>query len=153
MAALIRPVSYAEILSAPNAERLMSDYAAECSIPELGPINPQRELYAAMEQSGAMQAFGVYEEGTLIGFMTVLIWTVPHYGKKIASTESIFLASERRDSGIGANMLQYIEEYAKGNDCAAIQYTAPVNSRFARLLAINVDRYRRTNSIYLRNLA
>ena len=148
----IRPVSYRAILEAPNAHSLMSEYETECALPELAPISPQCDLYHAMEESGNFQAFGVYEGEKLIGFVTVLIWVVPHYGKKIASTESIFLSEAHRNSGLGAKMLALVEGYAKSKGCAAVQYTAPVGSRFARLLAMNVARYRRTNLIYLRSL-
>ena len=153
MAYVIRPVSFREILDAPNATELFQEYAAECALPELEPINPQPEIYAAMETSGGLQAFGVYEDDTLVGFLTVLIWTVPHYGKKIGSNADIFLASEHRMNGMGPKMIALAEGYAKEKGCCAFQWTAPVNSRFAKLLALNVDRYRRTNVVYLRNLA
>jgi GNAT superfamily N-acetyltransferase len=149
---LIRAISYRDILEAPNAAALLDEYTAECSLPELGPTCPQSHLYEAMERSGGLQAFGVYDSRTLIGFANVLSWVVPHYGTKIASTESIFLAGEYRKRGIGAGMLDFVEQYAKDNACKAFQYTAPVGSRFAKMLAMNVGRYRRTNSVFLRSL-
>lgn len=148
----IRKVSYADILAAPNAKELFAEYEAECANPELVPINPQADLYAAMEASGGLQAFGVYDEDALIGFLTVLVWTVPHYGKKIGSNADIFLASGHRMNGTGARMIALAEEYAKSEGGACFQWTVPTGSRFARLLALNVSRYRRSNSIYLRAL-
>ena len=148
----IRPVRYSDILEAPNAKDLFAEYAAECSLPELAPINPQSDLYAAMEASGGLQAFGVYDEDALIGFLTVLVWTVPHYGKKIGSNADIFLTSGHRMSGTGARMIALAEEYAKSKGGTCFQWTVPAGSRFARLLAINAGRYRRSNSVYLRTL-
>lgn len=98
---MIRPVRYSEILDAPNAQALLAEYAAECSQPEFGPINPQRDLYGAMETNGAMQAFGVCEDETLVGFATVLIYTLPHYGTRIANTESLFITKTHRTKGYG----------------------------------------------------
>ena len=155
----IRAVSYADILGAPNAKALFAEYEAECANPELAPINPQSDLYAAMEASGGLQAFGVYERldhpldaPTLIGFLTVLIWTVPHYGKKIGSNADIFLASAHRMNGNGSKMIASAEEYARSKGATSFQWTVPSESRFARLLALNAGRYRRSNLIYLRTL-
>lgn len=148
----IRKVGYADILGAPNAKELFAEYEAECANPELAPINPQSDLYAAMEASGGLQAFGVYDEGALVGFLTVLVWTVPHYGKKIGSNADIFLASAHRISGTGGRMIALAEEYAKSKGGVCFQWSVPAGSRFARLLAINASRYRRSNSIYLRML-
>ena len=152
MDALIRPVSYAEILDAPNAGRLLSDYAAECSIPELSPFCPQAYLYEAMEKSGGLQCFGAYDGDMLVGFASVLTYILPHYGKKIATTESIFVAESHRHYGLGRELLNYIEKFAKEQGCAVFLYTAPAGSRFAKMLSLNIDRYRRTNIVYLRNL-
>ena len=149
---MIRPVSYAEILNAPNVAALFREYEAECALPELAPISPDAASYAAMERSGGLQAFGVYEGDELIGFLTVLIWTVPHYSKKIGSNADIFLGSEHRIRGIGAKMIALAEGYAKGMGCIVFQWTVPAGSRFARLLALNVGRYRHTNSVYMRTL-
>jgi GNAT superfamily N-acetyltransferase len=148
----IRAVSYADIIGASNAKELFAEYEAECANPELAPINPQTDLYAAMEASGGLQAFGVYDEDALIGFFTVLIWTVPHYGKKIGSNADIFLASAHRMNGVGSKMIVLAEEYAKSKECVCFQWTVPAGSRFARLLALNARRYRRSNSVYLRSL-
>ena len=147
-----QPVSFRAILDAPNAKELFAEYEAECANPELAPINPQADLYAAMEASGGLQAFGVYDGNTLVGFFTVLVWTVPHYGKKIGSNADIFLASAQRIKGNGGKIVTFAEEYAKSKGCVCFQWTVPTGSRFAQLLALNVSRYRRSNSVYLRLL-
>jgi len=143
---VIKPVSYATILDDPNAEALLREYAAECSLPELGEAKPQRELYAMLEASGGFQAFGVYDRETLVGFAAVLIYVLPHYGKKIAVTESIFV-----DKGypLGHALLGYIEEYAKENGCEAFLYSAPIGSRFDRSMRNSEHHYRHTNNSYL----
>ena len=145
-------VSYADILGAPNAKELFAEYESECVNPELAPINPQADLYAAMEASGGLQAFGVYEEDALIGFLTVLVWTVPHYGKKIGSNADIFLAMKHRIGGTGVKMIEIAEKYAKSKGCACFQWTVPSGSRFAKMLALNTGRYRRSNIVYLRSI-
>lgn len=148
---VIFPVTYRQILDDPEAQILMSEYAWECSMPELGDVNPQRELYQAMEDSGGLKSFGVYKEDKLIGFATLLIYVLPHYGKKIATTESIFIAIDHRNSVAGARLLSFLEDYAKGQGCEAFLYTAPEGSRFSALLSIK-DEYRHSNNVFVRGL-
>ncbi len=148
----IRPARYAEILGALNADALMREYSAECSLAELGPIDPQPELYAAMEKSGAMQAFGVYEGDELAGFTNLIVYTPPHYGKKIVATESIFLAQAHRRGAMGMEMLDFVENFGRDHRCAGAQYSAPVGSRFSQLLFLNGDLYRHSNNVFVRAL-
>jgi hypothetical protein len=151
MAAVVRPVSYAEILNAPNAAELLKEYAGECSIPKIGQINPQAELYAQMEQSGRFQVFGAFDDDDLAGFAAVLVYLNPHYGKMIATVESLFLARNRRNSRTGNSLMNAIENYAKEKDCEAILYSARTGSQFEKLLTILMP-YQRTNSVFLRRL-
>lgn len=147
----IRPIRYAEILEALNAQELLEEYAAECSLPELGPIEPQVEAYAVMERSGAFQCFGVYEDGGLVGFASALTYIVPHYGKRIATVESLFLAAAHRSGRTGNTLMSAIEEYARKQGCVVILYSAPASSQFERLLRL-LKPYRHSNTVFLRSL-
>lgn len=143
---MIKPVSYATILDAPNTKELMHAYAAECAAVELGEAHPQRELYDILEKSGGFQAFAVYEGETIVGFACVLIYVLPHFGKKIAASESIFVLQGH--SG-GGPLLRIMKEHAKASGCEKFIYSAPLGSRFDRVLA---SRLRRTNNVYIENL-
>ena len=147
----IRPVSYSEILDAPNASELLEEYSEECSIPEIGKGWPCRELYEALEKSGGYQVFGVYEDGALIGFAGVLVYVLPHYGKKIANTESIFISYNHRGNGAGTKLKAFVRQYAKNRGCVAFQYVAPFGSRFERLLASDKG-CRQTGSVFTERL-
>lgn len=147
---MIRAVSYAEILGAPNAKDLLAAYGAECSIPEIGEVNPQAEIYAQMEKSGQFQVFGAFED-ELIGFASVLCSTLPHYGKKIGIVESIFLLPSKRSSKTGNGLMNAIENWAKEKNCEVILYNARTGSQFEKLLLM-LTPYQRTNSVFLRRL-
>ena len=147
----IRPLCYAEILDSANSEQLLAEYAAECSIPEIGVPNPQKELYAQMESSGLMKCFGVFGDGVLIGFAAMLFFVVPHYGKKVASVESLFVEQEHRSSGMGIALMRTIEEEAKASECVAVLYSAPTGSQLERLLSLSKS-CRRTNSVFTNRL-
>lgn len=146
----IKEVSFRQILSELHAAALFAEYAEECSLPELGKVNPQEQLYDAMERSGGMKAFAVYAGMQMIGFATLLIYSVPHYGKKIAATESVFVSRGYR-SLAGNKLLAHLESFAKERGCEALLYSAPFASRFAALLQARKD-CRLSNSIYLKKL-
>jgi GNAT superfamily N-acetyltransferase len=147
----ILPVSLADVLDAPNAKALFAEYEAECSLPELRPIDPQRDIYAAMERTGAFQSFGVYVKGVLVGFASALTYIVPHYGKRIATVESLFLAAGHRRGRTGNELLNAIEEYARKQGCIVVLYSAPAGSQFERLLRL-LKPYRHSNTVFLRSL-
>lgn len=142
-----RKISITEVLA---AHSLLAEYAQECSIPEIGAIDPQRETYLHMEQSGLMHTFGVFEEGIfLVGFATLLLFVLPHYGKKIANVESLYLEEKYR-SKFGRKLMLEIEAFAEEQKCVAMLYNARKDSRLEQLLG-KLPLYKRTNSVFLRS--
>ncbi|MGB2625658.1 MAG: GNAT family N-acetyltransferase [Candidatus Acidiferrum sp.] len=148
----IYPISLAYILAHPATKRLFDEYAAECAQPELGDPCPQSDLYEAMEKCGTLRTFGVFSGEHLIGFASLLIYVLPHYGKKIATTESIFVTEDSRKTGAGQKLLDFIEHYAKQNECVAVLYTAPTGSQFSQVLE-SKSRYRHSNNVFIRKLS
>lgn len=144
----IRRISYAEILDSPQSEALLGEYGAECSIPEIGSPNPQRATYAHMESIGLMRSFGVFDASAMVGFATLLVFVLPHYGKKIANVESFFLAQSHRLGNSGRRLMTAIEAHARDMECVGVLYNARAGSKLERLLASLSD-YKRTNSVFL----
>ena len=148
---LISKITARQIFDAANAGELCSQYADECSLPEIGTIKPQLEMYEAMEKSGTLQCFGAFSDEELVGFASVLIYVVPHYGKKIASVESLFVAKPYRRTALGLGLLIKVERYAKEQECYVIGYSAPTGSQLEKLMARR-KKFRRTNSVWMRSL-
>lgn len=144
----IKPVSVSEILAHPE---LFREYAAECSISEIGEVNPQPQMYAAMENTGNMHSFGLFTGEELAGFVTVFTYVLPHYGKKIATVESIYLSHKNRLGRNGFALMKAAEDCAKENGCEAILYSARAGTSFERLLRM-MNTYQHTNSVFLRSL-
>ncbi len=151
LTATVKPISFREILQAPNGVALMAEYAAECSLQEIGKIRPQETLYEAMERSGAFQCFGVFAGDVLAGFGCVLVYVVPHYGRKIATVESLFVARAHRAWGAGSALMREIEAHARREGCVAVLYSAPAGGRLERLLKLSKS-YRHSNTVFLRAL-
>ena len=144
----LRRVSYVEILDSPSAQALLAEYSAECSIPEIGSPDPQREMYARMESSGLMHSFGIFDGEELVGFATLLVFVLPHYGKQVANVESLFLAKAHRRGDRGLRLLEEIEAWAREQRCVAMLYNARAGTRLERLLG-SIPKYTRTNSVFL----
>jgi len=144
----IRPVSTTRLL---EAKELIAEYAAECSIPAIGKISPQAGMYEALEQSGVFRCFGAFDGDSLVGFGTVITTVFPHYGKKVATVESLFVASGSRRGIAGAELLKTIDTHAKDAGCVAILYSAPADSRLEKLLS-GKKNFSRTNTIFCRSL-
>jgi hypothetical protein len=132
--------------------QLVEAYAAECSVPSVGMINPEVDMYSALEQAGVSRCFGVFAADVMVGFSNVLHTILPHYSRKVAVVESIFLGKDQRPGGSGLDLMEAIENDARESGCVAILYSAPVESRFARLLAVR-PQYVGTSMVYCRSLA
>lgn len=147
---MIKPVSYKEILDDPNGDELLREYSEECSMPELGYAYPQREMYDLLEKSGGFQAFGLYSEGSLLGFGSVLMHTIPHYGHKIATNESIFVTKSFRNTGWGLMLRNAMKQYAKNKECLVFLWTVPKGSTFDRVMDASSARH--SNNVYVESL-
>jgi GNAT superfamily N-acetyltransferase len=146
---MIKTVPVAYILESTD---LIAEYAEECSIRDIGIANPQSATYAVMESSGMMTCFMAFDGPVKLGFAIMLAVVFPHYGKKVATVESIFVGKEFRGTGAGKELMQAIESHAKQIGCVGILYSAPVGGKFERLLA-STEGYKRTNSVFLRSIA
>jgi hypothetical protein len=137
----IRPISSAELFADEQFQAMRKDYERECAIPFLGEVKPDMDLYARMEKSGVLTCFAMICDAELLGIASVLVTTYPHYSKKVATVESLFAKSH------GVNLLDALRRFAKGSGCSEILYTAPVGSRFERLLQIT-PHCQRTSSVF-----
>lgn len=128
---MIRPVSYVDILDAPNASELLNEYAEECVISD---HDPQRDMYRAMHDAGILHCFGFFDEEVLVGFVTIISTVMPHNGKKLANIESIFLQGSRRGTGAGLKLIEQAEKFAKESGSVALLYCPRIGSRMAKIL-------------------
>lgn len=127
---MIRPVSYTEILDAPNAGDLLKLYAKECLVDD---PTPQREMYEQMTNAGMLHFFGAYAAGKLIGFASVIIGPMPNHGKRIASLIHLFVMPSHRVSGAGSDLLTAAETLADAEGVTMV-YTARVGSELDQML-------------------
>ena len=76
----------------------------------------------------------------------------PHYGKRVASIESLFIAKASRSSGAGLELMNAVEKYAKEAECVGILYSSPAGGQLERLLEAR-KQYQRTNAVFYRRFS
>lgn len=143
---MIQQVSIAVLLA---ASELIAEYAAECSIPGIGAIDPQQAIYEALEHSGMLQSFAAFSGDKMVGFANILTPVLPHYGKTVATVESIFMAKSSRGTGLGRRLMETVEDYAAQAECTGILYSSPSGGELEKLLDSKPD-YQRTNAVFYR---
>lgn len=140
----IKSVSSADVLA---SHELIAEYAAECSNPAIGEINPQADAYAAMEKAGLLHSFMVYEDGEKIGFAMVVTPIFPHYGKRVATAESIFVTKCRRCTGAWQELKRTIKQFTKQLGCVGLLCSAPVGGQMEKVLDASKE-FERTNAVF-----
>jgi len=149
----IHECGVAEIFDDPASAGLFAEYAEECANPVSGAPIPVRSMYETLERQGAAQCYAAYADKKLCGFALVLKSVIPEYEMRYARVERIFVGAEARGAGVGTTLMRTIEEQARDAGCEDIYYSAPVGSRFARMLALLPEIYPPTSQVFCRKLA
>jgi GNAT superfamily N-acetyltransferase len=147
----IRQVSVDDFFDDPETDRLLSDYANECSIAGMPRPIPHAGSYHALESTGAFFIFGAYIDGKLIGFMSVVMPILPHYSVRTATMESFFVSPNHRKGGTGLKLIKHVEVFSAEQGAVGLLITAPADSRLEKMLS-RFD-YRHTNTVFFRKLA
>ena len=139
-----------DVLDDPQFDALIEEYAEECSISDMPPINYQRDIYLQLESVGILHAFAAYDGGKLIGFMSMILSVLPHYGALTATTESVFVAKGYRKGSTGIKLIRAGEQFAESVGAVGILLSAPANGVLS-VLAPRIG-YRKTNEVFFRRL-
>ncbi len=107
---------------------LRNEYIAE-SANKLLPVPQEKtEMYKALDASGALFGFGAFDGEKLMGFAFLIAPILPHYGRVIATMESLFIAKKYRKTGAGLRLIREAERCAKELGSPALIISAPVGS-------------------------
>lgn len=147
----IRPTTVDELLAAPNWWALLDEYAAECGNSGIGKPEMQVDTYRALESAGVLKIIAVHSDsGELAGFAFYLLTVLPHYGKLVAVSESVFVSPAYRDCGAGLLLLKATEDAAVEAGAVGLLVSAPAGGRLDRLLA--AKRYEHTSEVWFKRL-
>lgn len=148
----IRCCSFHDLESAKNFQDLTAEYAQESGLDGLPPPTAHLETYRGMEAAGVLHVLCAYCGEDIVGFVLMVTAVIPHYGVRIATTESFFVASAHRKSGAGLQLLAAAEQLAKDRGAFGLFVSAPIDGRLADVLDARKD-YRETNRVFFRSLA
>jgi GNAT superfamily N-acetyltransferase len=149
----IRRCTINEIETAPNIAAVLAEYAAESAIEEFGPANVQFDTYRNLEASGALHPMGAFEDGRLIGFITVIMIVLPHHGVSSATVESFFVPRAARKKGIGLLLLGHAEDVVRDMGAKVLLQSAPIDGSLARVLSRKGSQYRPCRTMFVKALA
>lgn len=148
----IRTLTVAEFAARPELPALLAEYSAESAVAELRDSpGPQWPTYAALEAQGMLHAFGAFDGPVMVGFVSVAVTVLPHFGALVASTESFFVAAAARRTGAGLALLRRAEQVTRDTGAVGLLVSAPVGSRLARVLA--ATDMRQSHEVYFKPAA
>jgi GNAT superfamily N-acetyltransferase len=145
---MIKKIKFSDLEQDSNFDALRDEYSEECAIAGLPPIAEKFEVYKRMEDVGFFHLFGAYSEDKLVGFVSVIISIIPHYGVAIAVAESLFLSKEFRPTSLGRGLIASAEDCAKTAGSSGLLFSAPVGGQLSKLLP-NIG-YRETNITFFK---
>ena len=135
----IMDTTFDTVSGQPTFDALLSEYADECRLKDLQEPACQRDVYRAMEKAGIMCTMAAFNDKALIGFSTILISVLPHYGVLMATTESA-----------GLQLIHRAENLAIDRGAAGLLVTAPVGGTLSKVLPRLG--YTDTNTVFFRRL-
>lgn len=147
----IKQVTLKQLTDDPKFAGLIEEYADESSIADMPRPDYQFSMYRQMEIVGHLHLLGAYVDGELVGFLTMVVTVVPHYGKRVATTESYFVKQSHRSGGPGLDLLRAAEWLAKALGAVGIMVSAPHGGKLAKVMPR--AKYKHTNEIFFKELA
>lgn len=138
------------IVEAPQFDALVAEYAVESANSGLPPPMPHLDRYPQLEAAGVLHPIAATLEGDLIGFITVLVSVLPHYGFSIAVSESYFVAKAHRHTLAGLKLLVAAEEKTKALGACGIYVSSPTGAALDKIL--ERSGYRETNRVYFKRV-
>ena len=129
----VKDVSARVIYSSPEFDQIVRDYCEESGNPDLGEAVPALDFYERMEQADAVRCAAAYEGERIVGIVVVVTTLYPHFGKRIASVESLWLDRKHRAGGAGLKLIRKAQALAREMGAVGIYYGARSGSRLAQL--------------------
>jgi GNAT superfamily N-acetyltransferase len=130
---MIEQSSIEQMWAAENWPALMDEYHTEAAVEGMPPPGAKMATYKNLEQHG-LQTFVATHNGKLVGFILVMIPTMPHYDRPIAFAESFFVSKAHRMTGAGLRLLSMAEAVAEVAGSPGLLVTCPFASRLMELL-------------------
>tara|TARA_R110000803_G_scaffold209742_1_gene279947 strand:+ start:57 stop:515 length:459 start_codon:yes stop_codon:yes gene_type:complete len=127
-----------ELFSECNFMPLVNEYADECAadgVPVARDVKYFVDTYLQLESAGILHALAAKsDDGLLMGFVMVLVTTLPKHTHTTGTCESFFVGKEFRNTGAGLRLLSGAESVAKEHGAVGMLVNAPVDGKLAHVL-------------------
>lgn len=130
-----RRVTCREAWDSAEWPKIQAEYGADVRYPDLSP-EPDWDLYLKLEAQRVLRCVGLFDGPRLVGFANYIVTQLPHFaGKRLASTESLWVDLDYRGRGAGRQLLGALQAFAREDGCYGIYLGAKVGSRAEKVLA------------------
>lgn len=129
----IRTSSVADIRASAGFDDMVREYTKESGNPDLGEAAPSVEFYERMEAAGSLKCVGAFDGARLVGLIVVVASLYPHFGKTVATVESLWLHKDYRDGPAGLRLIRQAQEVAKSLGAVGMYFGARHGSRLEQL--------------------
>lgn len=130
----IQQITTAEFFAHPDSSGLLEGYARECANSGLPPYCPHRELYALLDENGALRTLAAFEGERMLGMLTLLVAVNPHYSVPLGMVESWYVAPEHRATGAGLALYRMAKFEAGTSGAHALYVSAPKGGQLAGVM-------------------
>jgi GNAT superfamily N-acetyltransferase len=134
----------------PSFPALIAEYAAETAIDGMPPYDAKVENYRKLHQAGVLHVFAAVQDGELVGFLSMLISLLPHYGVNVAVVESVFVSAAHRKGGIGLRLIAEAEKHATVMGSPGLLISTPMQGNLIKLLP--KCGYTETNRVFFKKV-
>lgn len=106
----VQPCTVAEIETSPEFVALALEHAREHQVEGMPPSVPDWPSYQRLEQAGLLYGWSATLEGSLIGYISLVVSVHPRCSAPLASTEGWFVVKEHRKTGAGLKLFKLADE-------------------------------------------
>lgn len=151
MPVVVRPCTYSDVEAAPAFGVMLDEYGDESSVTASWRPVPQGDTYRALEAAGVLHVLGAFDGDVLVGFLSILVTVLPHFGRRAAVTESFFVAPVARKTGAGLALLHKAETLAASLGAEGLLVSTPIDGALDHVMACSSS-YRPSNRVYFKEL-
>ena len=129
----IEQIPVSQIFAHKDFSKVVEAYCSESGNPDLGSAMPSLEWYERMEGAGLFRICGAFDDDRLVGVVSVTAVFYPHFGKVVASCESIWLDKDYRKGTTGLRLINKAKAMAKEMGAVGIYFGAREDSRLSQM--------------------
>ena len=105
----VLPCTVADIEASPKFVALALEHAREHQVEGMPPSVPDWPSYQCLEQAGLLYSWSATLEGSVIGYISIVVSVHPRCGVPLATTEGWFVVKEHRKTGAGLKLFKLAE--------------------------------------------